>query len=144
MAAFLPDTSCMIAAVCSWHEHHERAFSAIESRLDRRERMVVAAPALIEAYSVLTRLPAPHRLSAADTLSLMETNFMRPVKVVALPPEDYTKILYGAPASGISGGRIYDAIIAACARREKVQALLTFNDSHFRSLAGPDLAVIVP
>jgi hypothetical protein len=21
--AFLPDTSCMIAAVCSWHEHHE-------------------------------------------------------------------------------------------------------------------------
>ena len=58
MASFLPDTSCMVAAICSWHQHYERAAGAIESRLDRRERMIVAAPALIETYSVLTRLPA--------------------------------------------------------------------------------------
>src|SRR5436305_10172290 len=116
MAGFLPDTSCMVAAVCSWHEHHERAALAIESRLNRRERMVVAAPALIEAYSVLTRLPAPHRLSPADALSLLEANFMRLVNVVALLPEDYRAMLRGAPPADISGGRIYDAIIAACAR----------------------------
>jgi predicted nucleic acid-binding protein len=144
MAGFLPDTSCMVAAVCSWHEHHERAARAIESRLNRRERMIVAAPALIEAYSVLTRLPAPHRLSPADALSLMEANFIRPVKVVALPPEDYSAILRGAPVAGISGGRIYDAIIAACAHRSNARTLLTFNDSHFRPLAAPDLAVVVP
>jgi predicted nucleic acid-binding protein len=106
--------------------------------------MVVAAPALIEAYSVLTRLPAPHRLSPADALRLMEANFMRRVKVVALAPEDYKDILRGAPAAGISGGRIYDSIIAACGRRENARTLLTFNDSHFRSLVGPDLAVVVP
>jgi predicted nucleic acid-binding protein len=144
MAAFLPDTSCMVAAVCSWHEHHQRAALAIESHLNRSERMVVAAPALIEAYSVLTRLPAPHRLSPADALSLMEANFMRRVKVVALPAEDYKAILCGAPTAGISGGRIYDAIIAACAHRENARTLLTFNDSHFRSLASRDLAVVVP
>jgi predicted nucleic acid-binding protein len=144
MISFLPDTSCMVAAVCSWHEHHERAATAIESRLDRRERMVVAAPALIETYSVLTRLPAPHRLSPVDALCLMEANYLRPAKVVALPPEDYKTILRGAPGGGIAGGRIYDAIIAACAHREKVRTLLTFNDSHFRPLAGPDLAVVVP
>jgi predicted nucleic acid-binding protein len=144
MAAFLPDTSCMVAAVCSWHEHHERAALAIESRLNRGERMVVAAPALIEGYSVLTRLPAPHRLSPADALSLMEANFMRRVKVVVLSQEDYKAILHGAPAGGIAGGRIYDAVIAACAHRENVRTLLTFNDSHFRPLAGPDLAIMTP
>jgi predicted nucleic acid-binding protein len=144
MAAFLPDTSCMVAAVCSWHEHHDRAALAIESRLNRRERMVVAAPALIEAYSVLTRFPAPHRLSPADALSLMETNFMQRVKVAVLPPEDYRATLRAAPAGGISGGRIYDAIIAACAHRENARTLLTFNDAHFRPLAGPDLAIVVP
>jgi predicted nucleic acid-binding protein len=106
--------------------------------------MVVAAPALIEAYSVLTRLPAPYRLSPADALRLMEANFMRPVQVVALPGEDYSAILHGAPTGGISGGRIYDAIIAACAHTANVRTLLTFNDSHFRPLAGPDLAVVVP
>jgi len=25
MPGFLPDTSCMVAAVCPWHEHHDRA-----------------------------------------------------------------------------------------------------------------------
>jgi predicted nucleic acid-binding protein len=134
----------MVAAVCSWHQHHERAALAIESRLNRRERMLIAAPALIEAYSVLTRLPAPHRLSPTDALSLMEANFMRSVKVAALPPEDYAAILRGAPAGGIAGGRIYDAVIAACAHREKAVTLLTFNESHFRPLASPDLVVVVP
>src|SRR5437867_6501050 len=46
--SFLPDTSCMIAAVCSWHEHHESAANEIERRLTRREKMIVAAPALVE------------------------------------------------------------------------------------------------
>ena len=144
MAAFLPDTSCMVAAVCSWHEHHERAVLAIESRLNRRERMVVAAPALIEAYSVLTRLPAPYRISPDDALSLLEENFIRAVKVVALPPEDYGAILRGAPLAGISGGRIYDAIVAACARRGNARTLLTFNDSHFGPPAPPNQTVVVP
>jgi predicted nucleic acid-binding protein len=144
MLAFLPDTSCMVAAVCSWHEYHDRAALAIESRLNLRGRMIVAAPALIEAYSVLTHLPAPHRLSPSDALSLMEMNFMRTVKIVALPPEDYASILRDAPTAGVAGGRIYDAIIAACARRGGARTLLTFNDSHFRPLSGPDLAIAVP
>lgn len=52
----------MIAAICSWHEHHEAAIGEIERRLGRREAMVVAAPALVETYAVLTRL-LPHTAS---------------------------------------------------------------------------------
>lgn len=75
MPAFLPDTSCMVAAVCDWHEHHERAREEIERRLDRDEVMVTAAPALVEAYAVLTRLPAPHRLSPEDALVLIDISW---------------------------------------------------------------------
>ncbi len=106
--------------------------------------MIVAAPALIETYSVLTRLPAPHRLSPAAALSVVEPNFLRRVKIVALDAEAYGIILRGAPVAGVSGGRICDAVIAACAQKEKVQTLLTFNESHFRQFAGPDLLVVVP
>jgi predicted nucleic acid-binding protein len=134
----------MVAAVCAWHEHHGRAANAIESRLDRRERMIVAAPALIETYSVLTRFPAPHRLSPDDALSVVEANFLGSVKIVALEAQTYGTILRGAPASAVSGGRIYDAVIAACARKEKVKTLLTFNESHFRQFEGSDLLVVVP
>lgn len=114
------------------------------SRLDRGERMIVAAPALIETYSVLTRLPAPHRMSPADALSVVEANFLRKVKIVALDAAAYGIILRAAPAAGVSGGRIYDAVIAACAKKEKVQTLLTFNEPHFRHFADPDLLIVVP
>ncbi|MFB3825533.1 MAG: hypothetical protein ACE15B_02145 [Bryobacteraceae bacterium] len=40
-----------------------------------------------DAYSVLTRLPAPHRLSPADALSLMEANFMGPVNRPLASPD---------------------------------------------------------
>jgi hypothetical protein len=42
MPHFLPDTSCLVAGLCAWHEHHERAAREIERRLDRGESLVVA------------------------------------------------------------------------------------------------------
>src|SRR5687767_1526011 len=56
---FSLDTSCIVAAVCTWHEHHDAAVKEIGRRLEDGESLAVPAPALIEAYAVLTRLPAP-------------------------------------------------------------------------------------
>jgi predicted nucleic acid-binding protein len=53
MPGFVLDTNCMIAAICSWHEHHERAAAEIERHLEHGEALIVAAPALVEAYAVL-------------------------------------------------------------------------------------------
>jgi predicted nucleic acid-binding protein len=144
MAAFLLDTSCMIAAVCAWHEHHGRASDEIERRLRRRERMLVAAPALVEAYAVLTRLPAPHRLGPSDALLLLEANFMRPGKTVALTAESYSALLRQAPVNGISGGRSYDAVIAYCAAHARANALLTFNEADFAWTATLGIEIVVP
>ena len=144
MPAFLLDTSCMIAAVCSWHVHHSRASAEIERRLQRRERMLVAAPALIEAYAVLTRLPAPHRLSPSDALSLLEANFLQAGKTVALSSESYSALLRQAPANGIAGGRSYDAVIAYCAAQTRASALLTFNETDFAWARTLGIEVIVP
>jgi predicted nucleic acid-binding protein len=96
-AAFLPDTSCMIAAVCSWHEHHEAAADEIERRLAGRAKMIVAAPALVEVYAVLTRLPSPHRLSPQTAVSLLENNFLKLGTVVALNARSYQTLLLRAP-----------------------------------------------
>jgi len=56
----MPDTSCMVAAVSTWHLHHDPAKNAIERRLVAGEYMIIAAPELVESYTVLTRLPQPH------------------------------------------------------------------------------------
>jgi len=73
-ATFFVDTSCIIAAVCGWHDHHQEAAAEIERRLEGKERLATAAHALAEAYAVLTRMPAPHRLAPTDALALLEGN----------------------------------------------------------------------
>jgi hypothetical protein len=49
------DSSVVIAAFATWHEHHAIARKAMAGR----PRLV--AHAAVESYSVLTRLPPPHR-----------------------------------------------------------------------------------
>jgi predicted nucleic acid-binding protein len=144
MTRFLPDTSVMIAAVCSWHEHHAPAARDLEHRLARRETLIVAAPALIEAYAVLTRLPSPHRLSPTDARALLEANFLAGKKLVALEARDYRALLEQAPAQGVSGGRTYDWVIALCATKAKASVLLTLNPRDFESFVTERLEVRVP
>ena len=134
----------MIAVVCSWHEHHERAAKEIAQRLGRGETMIVAAPALVEAYAVLTRLPSPYRLSPADALVLLDSNFISTTKITVLDGKSYRTLLRQAPADGIAGGQTYDAVIAACALHAKVATLLTFNESHFVSFRAKGIEVVVP
>ena len=75
MTRYLCDTSALIAAVSSWHEHHDRTCVEIERRKRSNEELVIAAHSLAETYAVLTRLLAPHRLRAADAIALIESNW---------------------------------------------------------------------
>lgn len=128
--AFALDSSCMVAAVCSWHERHAAAAAEIEARLGRAERLVVPGPALVETYAVLTRLPAPHRLSPQDAWRLVDTNFIKPATTATLTGRAYVRLLRQLARRDIAGGRTYDAVIGECVRT-RVDTLLTFNRRHF-------------
>jgi predicted nucleic acid-binding protein len=121
----------MVAAVCAWHERHRAAVTEIERRLDRGERMAIAAHAIAESYAVLTRLPAPYRLAPADAWTLVHTNFVTGATIVALDGPAQVSVLARLAREGIGGGRTYDALIAACAGVSGAEALLTFNPRHF-------------
>ncbi len=144
MAGFLPDTSCMVAAVCTWHERHEAAADEIDRRLRAREGLVVACPALAEAYAVLTRLPAPHRLEAAEARDVLQVSFVRQGRLVALEAGRYVRLLAQAPDRGITGGAFYDAVIAACATKARVRAILTFDIAHFQRCADEGVDIVTP
>lgn len=144
MSIFVPDTSCMIAALCSWHEHEQSAIAEMDRRLDHGDELVVAAPALVEAYSVLTRLPRPFRLSPETALALLERSFLQSRGPFALQGATYRALLREAAANSIAGGRMYDAVIARCALEAGATTLLTFNASHFQSFAARGLAIVIP
>lgn len=130
-AVFALDSSCMVAAVCSWHEHHAAAVAEIRHRLERGDRLAVSAHALAETYAVLTRLPPPRRLTTADAWALLEANFVRDRSIVALDSAACITLLRQLAMQRVGGGRTYDAMIAACARQSKATTLLTFNRRHF-------------
>jgi len=121
----------MVAAVCTWHEHHAAARAEIDARLNRGERLAVAAPALVETYAVLTRLPPPHRLAPSDAWQLLDANFAGDDQIVALSGAAYRRLLRRLAKEGVAGGRTYDAVMGECARQAGADAILTFDRRHF-------------
>ena len=117
--------------------------AAVSKRLGSGAPLLLAAPALAEAYAVLTRMPAPFRLSSVDALGLLRANFGK-AWTVTLATSDYWRMLGRAPEESIAGGRTYDALTAACAHKVKAAELLTLNLRHFEQFAGDGLRVVDP
>lgn len=143
MNAYLLDTSCLVAAVCAWHERHETTRREIERRRRAGEPLVLAAHSLAEAYSVLTRLPEPHRLRSEDALAVIEANWSD-TRLVALTGPDYRRVLRRCREMGIGGGAVYDAMIAECARKARVATLLTWDPSAFEQFLEDEPVVKTP
>jgi predicted nucleic acid-binding protein len=103
------DTSVVVAAFASWHALHEAADSAI----DGGARLV--AHCALEAFSVLTRLPPPFRATAPFVRDFLADRF--PDAYVALDADEYRALIPNLVERGISGGAVYDALVALTARR---------------------------
>lgn len=136
------DSNCLVAAVCSWHEHHAATTRELAARRKAGDDICLAAPALVEAYAVLTRLPAPHRLSPGDAYTVLEANWGA-CELAGLTPQEHWKALAVCRDGGVGGGPTYDAVIAACARKCKAGLLLTWNTAHFERF-GDDFEVRTP
>jgi predicted nucleic acid-binding protein len=102
----------------------------------------MAAPALVETYAVLTRLPPPYRLRPADALAAMEGSWSH-VGVEALDGTAVWPLLRALRDTGVGGGNTYDAVTAACARKAGVDVILTWNVADFEKVA-PDIEVTSP
>lgn len=130
MSRFLCDTSCLVAAVCGWHEHHTRTVAELEGRARNGDELVIASHSLVETHAVLTRLPSPHRLTPATAITLLEANW-RSADVIHLTAEETWRALRKASRLGVAGGQCYDAVIASCAEKAAASTLLTWNVRHF-------------
>ena len=136
------DTSVIVAALLSWHADHDRAARWLGDHLEGRE-LVLPEPVLIESYSVMTRLPSPHRLSPETAHTLLESN-LSAIRVVGIPSSSMWKFLRETATEGTAGGAIYDAVILECAVRAKAGHIATFNTRDFERLARDRIEVIEP
>jgi predicted nucleic acid-binding protein len=130
------DTNILVAASIPSHVHHEASHECL-ARI-RKAGAVCAAHTLTEAFSVLTRLPVPYRLSPADTMRIVEdtSDFCT---LVSLTSVETIRTLRSLADRNMGGGLVFDALLLACARKSGAKSIYTNSYKHFRRIA-PDLA----
>ncbi len=99
------DTSVVVAAFASWHEKHELARRALDAGLRLPEHCA------LETYSVLTRLPPPHRASGMLVCEFLTARFAEPL--LRMSAKSYRDFVASLPGKEVTGGAAYDALVAA-------------------------------
>jgi predicted nucleic acid-binding protein len=106
------DTSVAIPLLVQTHTAHDEVVRWWNGR-----DVGLCGHALVETYSVLTRLPGDIRLDPVDAARLLEERFSPPI-VLSI---DATRSLHATLAGfGIAGGAVYDAIIGLAAAEHQV------------------------
>jgi predicted nucleic acid-binding protein len=101
------DSSVVVASFGAWHEHHGPARDVLAARPR------LPAHAGLEAYAVLTRLPEPFRAEPRTVAEFLSRTFAS-VRLV-LGADDQAGLPDRLAGLGISGGSVYDALIALTA-----------------------------
>lgn len=110
------DSSVLIAALASWHDAHDPCRAAAAGATG-------PAHVLVETYSVLTRLPAPHRISGATAGATIAARFPAGKMLVA-SPKLQRSIVARLARVGVEGGSVYDGLVGLTAA-EHGHVLLT-------------------
>ena len=106
------DTSVAVPLLVRSHHDH-----ADVVRWWNGQEIALSGHALVETYSVLTRLPGDARLSPADAARLLNARFASPLVLGNSPARKLPDTL---SRLGIAGGAVYDALVALAAKQHGI------------------------
>jgi predicted nucleic acid-binding protein len=138
------DTSVIVAAHLVRHDHHGAAFRALEATLESEASIILPMPALVEAYSVLTRLPVSYRLSPSDALRVLRNSLGAVSEIATLSGEEAWPFLAESADNQVMGRATYDSQIIACAVKAGAERILTLNAHDFVRLAPEGVEIVNP
>ena len=116
------DTSVAVPLLVRSHHDH-----AAVVRWWGGQEIALSGHALVETYSVLTRLPGDARLAPADAARLLTARFPSPL---VLSGSRARKLPGTLSRLGIAGGAVYDALVALAAKEHG--AALATRDARAR------------
>ena len=102
------DTSVVVPAVVAWHEAHDDIVAVL------RDDDTLPAHVALEAYSLLTRLPAPLRTTPVDAAGVLRARFAPPY--LGVGGATSAALVDRLADAGVRGGAAYDGLIAVCAQ----------------------------
>jgi predicted nucleic acid-binding protein len=108
-------------------------------KLVNEKHAVTSAHALAETYATLSGDPRL-KIRPVDAAQMVE-DLTSTLTVLSFEATQYRNLIASAPAKGIRGGTIYDALHAQTARLAGCEEIHTLNVNHFKHVA-PDLKVV--
>lgn len=103
----LVDTSVAVALVVADHTAHKSTIKAVGGR-----ELGLSGHAAFETFSVLTRLPSPARVTHGAAARIIAANFPN---TRFIKPETANSLIQRFSSLGVSGGAVYDALVATAA-----------------------------
>jgi predicted nucleic acid-binding protein len=130
------DTNVFVTAMLPKREFHDRAQTAFATARSKGEACI-STHNLAEIYNVLTGRVL---IDPVQAKQLMDLN-LHDVEIISITTNHCQIALARVSSLGISGGVIFDAILAECAVQHQCDTLYTFNLKHFTRL-GADITAI--
>ena len=138
------DTSVLVAALVDQLGNHDGAFRAFRRYTEGEHSGYCSTHTLAECYATLTALPVATRISPEEARELIEDTILGRLAVVPLALDDYRSVLQQISVLGLGSGAVYDALHAQCARKERVDQVLTYNLSDFERFELEGIVVTSP
>lgn len=126
------DTNVLIASLVRGHPHHSPCAAWLRAVKTGAVEMVVFGHTIAEIYSTLTRSRLIPGLTPAQTALLIRSDVLPQASVAVLSAVEYVQLVDELGRNGLAGGIVYDAIHAAVARAQAVDAIVTVNVPHFQ------------
>lgn len=130
------DTSVLVAAFWGGHADHPasiRAFAAAD-----KKHSACGIHSLAEVYAVMSSLPVAPMIPLEQVLLFVHEVRSR-LTLISLNEQEYLQVIQECAERGFSSGRVYDALLLACAGKSGAQTIFTWNIKHFQVIS-PDVA----
>jgi predicted nucleic acid-binding protein len=127
------DTSVLVAALVGPHPHHARALPWLDAHGTKLEGMT-SQHALLELWSVLTRLPTAPLLAPALAERMVD-RLADKIAVLPASPTLYRQVIHRTAERSLRSGAVFDALHLLTAEDARANAVLTFNTQDFTRLA---------
>ena len=130
------DTSVLVAIFYGDHPAHAAAMQCFQEATPKTA--FCAAHSVAELYAVMARLPVRPAI-APEQCMLFVSDVRERFTLVSLTGAEYLATVASAAKAGLPGGKVYDALILACAGKIGAEVVYTLYTKDFERIA-PDLA----
>jgi predicted nucleic acid-binding protein len=125
------DTSVLVAALDANHPQHGPCLALLSSL--KAGAAFCALHSYAEFYAVMSAKPGKPRLRPQD-VDAMLGRVDQLFTPIALSRREYRQAISDCASRGNSGGRLYDALIAACAQKCAADHIYTLNHADFTAV----------